>query len=61
MKNDITALTIRLPKEELEYIKQKAKEHGISVAEYMRRVANPDKYKSVIEWDRRKLASSTSA
>jgi predicted DNA binding CopG/RHH family protein len=57
-KNDITALTIRLPKEELEYIKEKAKEHGISVAEYMRRVANPEKYKSVIEWENRKQLAS---
>jgi hypothetical protein len=57
MKKETVALTIRLPKEELDYIKEEAKRREISISEYVRQSCNTVKYRSEIAWQNKKLAS----
>lgn len=58
MKKEIqnVTLSIRLPKEDLEYIKKEAAKREISIAQYVRQMCNPEKYGSEIAWQNKKLS-----
>ncbi len=57
MKEKLKTLSIKLPESEMDYIKNEAEKRGISIAQYVRQMCNPEKYGSEIAWQNKKLSS----
>jgi len=56
MKEETKTLSIKLPEDEVENIRKEAAVRKISIAKYVRQCCSPEKYKSEIEWQNKKLS-----